>query len=45
LLTWRRIEEVAATKIRAKPAVIAAVFSEPADDEPAAPELIALSAT
>lgn len=32
-------------EIRAMPAVIAAVFSEPADDEPEEPELIALSAT
>jgi len=43
--TWRSIEEAAATAIRAMPATIAAVFSAPSADDPAVPELIALSAT
>lgn len=38
------IEEAAATEMRARPAAMAAVFSAPAEDEPAVPELIALSA-
>ena len=45
LPTWRRTTEAAATEIRPMPAAMAAVFSAPSDDEPAVPELIALSAT
>lgn len=45
LLSWRRRDEAAATVIRAIKAVMAAVFSAPLDEEPAVPELIALSAT
>ncbi|KAG9155715.1 hypothetical protein Leryth_003986 [Lithospermum erythrorhizon] len=38
------MDEAAATEIKAMPAAIAAVFSTPSEEDPAVPELIALSA-
>lgn len=40
-----RIDEAAATAINARKAEMAFVFSAPSEEEPAVPELIALSAT
>jgi hypothetical protein len=40
-----RMDEAPATTMSASPATSAAVFSEPSDDVPAVPELMALSAT
>ena len=45
LPTWRRIEAAAAMETKARPAASAAVFSDPSDDVPEVPELMALSDT